>query len=54
MIHKPFLWKKSVFVMTLAFISTIIFLSAPIVNSVNAADKEGPDYVCNMFQVVAL
>ena len=46
MIHKPCLWKKSLFVMTLAFILTIIFLSAPIVNSVNAADKEGPDYVC--------
>ena len=47
MIHKPCPSKRSVFIMTLVFISTIIFIGAPIVNSVNAADKEGPDYVCS-------
>ena len=47
MIYKLYLRNKSVFVMAVVFISTMIFITAPIVNSVNAADKEGPDYVCS-------
>jgi hypothetical protein len=36
------------------FISTMIFITAPIVSTpivsnVNAADKEGPDYTCSCF-----
>ena len=47
MIYKLYLRNKSVFVMAVVFILTMIFITAPIVNSVNAADKEGPDYVCS-------
>ena len=52
MIHKLYLQNKPAFVLTLMFISTMIFMSAPIVSmpivsNVNAADKEGPGYICN-------
>ncbi len=51
MIHKLYLRNKPVFIMTLAFISTMIFISAPIVSvsivsNVNAADKTSPGYTC--------
>ena len=47
MIYKLYLRNKPVFVIAVVFISTMIFITAPIVSNVNAADKEGPGYVCN-------
>ena len=52
MIYKLYLRNKPVFVMAVVFISTMIFITAPIVSTsiisnVNAADKEGPGYTCS-------
>ena len=52
MIHKLYLRNKPVFIITLAFISTMIFMSAPIVSmpivsNVNAADKKDPGHTCS-------
>ena len=51
MIYKLYLRNKPIFVMAVVFISTMIFITAPIVSissisKVNAADKEGPGYAC--------
>ena len=47
MIYKLYLRNKPIFLMAVVFISTMIFITAPIVSYVNAADKEGPGYVCS-------
>ncbi|HKU84474.1 MAG TPA: hypothetical protein VJP58_10575 [Candidatus Nitrosocosmicus sp.] len=52
MIYKLYLRNKPLFVMAVVFISTTIFITAPIVSTsivsnVNAADKEGPGYTCS-------
>ena len=53
MIYKKYHQNKLTFVMAVVvLISTMIFITPPIVNmsivrNVNAADKEGPGYVCH-------
>ena len=52
MIYKIYHQNKSTYVMAALLVSTMVFITAPIANmsimsNVNAADKEGPGYVCH-------